>query len=220
MDTIKVMIVDDHAIIREIIENILGDFDDISLVKKAENGKEGLDFLSQNHVDIILLDILMPGINGIKVLEEVKKMKSPPKVIMLTGCKDKTVALQVLNMGAEGYLSKEVDASHIIIAIKEVMSGNSYIFPPISKLIKDDMDHIKIEIEEATKIDRLTSREFEVMTLIAKGMSNIKISQTLSISDKTVKNHVSSILKKLEFQDRTQIAIYALNNNYDKYPKG
>lgn len=219
MDTIKVMIVDDHAIIREIIENILGDCDDISLVKKAENGKEGLDFLIHNHVDIILLDILMPGINGLKVLEEVKKMKSPPKVIMLTGCKDKTVALQALNMGAEGYLSKEVDTSHIILAIKEVMAGNSYIYPPISKLIKDDMDHIKREIEEATKIDRLTSREFEVMTLIAKGMSNIKISQTLSISDKTVKNHVSSILKKLEFQDRTQIAIYALNNNYDKYPK-
>ena len=166
-----------------------------------------------------LLDILMPGINGLKVLEEVKKMKSPPKVIMLTGCKDKTVALQALNMGAEGYLSKEVDTSHIILAIKEVMAGNSYIYPPISKLIKDDMDHIKREIEEATKIDRLTSREFEVMTLIAKGMSNIKISETLSISDKTVKNHVSSILKKLEFQDRTQIAIYALNNNYDKYPK-
>ncbi len=208
---IQVMIVDDHELIREIVSTILEAQPGMRVVYKARNGYDALSYLKDNQVDVVLLDILMPYMNGLEALKQIKLMKPKTKVIMLSASEDKTIILSSLNSGADGYLSKDVTSSKITDAITEVYKGNSYIYPPISQMISKDFDYVKTQIEENTKINKLTKRELEIMDLIARGMSNMKIAQTLEISDKTVKNHVSSILKKLSLNDRTQVAVFALS---------
>lgn len=208
---IQVMVVDDHELIREIVSSILETQPGMRVVYKARNGYDALNFLKDNKVDIILLDILMPYMNGLEALKQIKQMKYKTKVIMLSASEDKTIILSALNSGADGYLSKDVTSSKITEAVAEVYKGNSYIYPPVSQMITRDFDYVKNQIEENTKINKLTKREHEIMELIAQGMSNIQIAQNLEISDKTVKNHVSSILKKLNLNDRTQVAVFALS---------
>ena len=210
---INTIIVDNDSLIREIVEKILEDNNQIKLIFKAEDGYECLDYLEKNKVDIVLLDIGMPKMNGIEVLEKIKKSNSKAKVIMLTSCKDKEIVLKCLNIGAEGYLSKDIDSEGLVDAIIKVMDGEVITFPKVSDLIKEDMDYVKKQIEENSKSQRLTKRELQVMSLISKGMSNKSIASNLNISDKTVKNHVSSVLKKIDLNDRTQIAVYVLSNN-------
>lgn len=210
---INTIIVDNDSLIREVVEKILEDNNQIKLIFKAEDGYECLDYLEKNKVDIVLLDIGMPKINGIEVLEKIKKSNSKAKVIMLTSCKDKEIVLKCLNIGAEGYLSKAIDSEGLVDAIIKVMDGEVITFPKVSDLIKEDMDYVKKQIEENSKSQRLTKRELQVMSLISKGMSNKSIASNLNISDKTVKNHVSSVLKKIDLNDRTQIAVYVLSNN-------
>ena len=210
---INTIIVDNDSLIREVVEKILEDNNQIKLIFKAEDGYECLDYLEKNKVDIVLLDIGMPKINGIEVLEKIKKSNSKAKIIMLTSCKDKEIVLKCLNIGAEGYLSKDIDSEGLVDAIIKVMDGEVITFPKVSDLIKEDMDYVKKQIEENSKSQRLTKRELQVMSLISKGMSNKSIASNLNISDKTVKNHVSSVLKKIDLNDRTQIAVYVLSNN-------
>ena len=210
---INTIIVDNDSLIREIVEKILEDNNQIKLIFKAEDGYECLDYLEKNKVDIVLLDIGMPKMNGIEVLEKIKKSNSKAKVIMLTSCKDKEIVLKCLNIGAEGYLSKAIDSEGLVDAIIKVMDGEVITFPKVSDLIKEDMDYVKKKIEENSKSQRLTKRELQLMSLISKGMSNKSIASNLNISDKTVKNHVSSVLKKIDLNDRTQIAVYVLSNN-------
>ena len=210
---INTIIVDNDSLIREVVEKILDDNNQIKLIFKAEDGYECLDYLEKNKVDIVLLDIGMPKMNGIEVLEKIKKSNSKAKVIMLTSCKDKEIVLKCLNIGAEGYLSKAIDSEGLVDAIIKVMDGEVITFPKVSDLIKEDMDYVKKQIEENSKSQRLTKRELQVMSLISKGMSNKSIASNLNISDKTVKNHVSSVLKKIDLNDRTQIAVYVLSNN-------
>ncbi len=210
---INTIIVDNDSLIREVVEKILEDNNQIKLIFKAEDGYECLDYLEKNKVDIVLLDIGMPKMNGIEVLEKIKKSNSKAKVIMLTSCKDKEIVLKCLNIGAEGYLSKAIDSEGLVDAIIKVMDGEVITFPKVSDLIKEDMDYVKKQIEENSKSQRLTKRELQVMSLISKGMSNKSIASNLNISDKTVKNHVSSVLKKIDLNDRTQIAVYVLSNN-------
>lgn len=210
---INTIIVDNDSLIREVVEKILEDNNQIKLIFKAEDGYECLDYLEKNKVDIVLLDIGMPKMNGIEVLEKIKKSNSKAKIIMLTSCKDKEIVLKCLNIGAEGYLSKAIDSEGLVDAIIKVMDGEVITFPKVSDLIKEDMDYVKKQIEENSKSQRLTKRELQVMSLISKGMSNKSIASNLNISDKTVKNHVSSVLKKIDLNDRTQIAVYVLSNN-------
>ena len=169
---INTIIVDNDSLIREIVEKILEDNNQIKLIFKAEDGYECLDYLEKNKVDIVLLDIGMPKMNGIEVLEKIKKSNSKAKVIMLTSCKDKEIVLKCLNIGAEGYLSKAIDSEGLVDAIIKVMDGEVITFPKVSDLIKEDMDYVKKQIEENSKSQRLTKRELQVMSLISKGMSN------------------------------------------------
>jgi len=210
---IKTIVVDNDALIRDIVQKILEDNSQIELIHKAEDGFDALEYLEINKVDLILLDIGMPKINGIEVLQKIKNLYPHIKVIMLTSCKDKEIVLKCLNLGADGYLSKDVDCEGIIDAILRVYDGEMVTFPKVSDLIIEDMDYVRKQIEENTKSQKLTKRELQVMSLISKGMSNKAIAKHLEISDKTVKNHVSSILRKLSLNDRTQIAVYTLSNN-------
>ena len=211
-DAIKVMIVDDHELIREGISKILDMENDIDKVFKAKSGIEALEDLKDVKPDVILLDINMNELNGIETLKKIKSSGSKTKIIMLTVYDDVEYISQSVNLGANGYVLKDSDSDTLIKTIKIVNEGGSYIQPTLATQLIKHMTNEKKNTNDKKSLELLTRRELIVMKEISSGLNNKSISKKLNISEKTVKNHVSSILKKLELQDRTQVAIYAIKN--------
>mgnify|MGYP000921834673 CR=1 FL=1 len=212
---ITIFLVDDHELIREGIKQLLELEDDIEVVGQAGDGEEAIEKISKYRPDVVLLDINMPQINGIDVLRRLKDLGANSKIIMLTIHKDREYLLEAMKVGADGYVLKDTDAEGLLRAIRTVESGETYIQPSIASLLVENINDVESN-ENAMKTDSLTKREYEVLTLIAEGLSNKDIANKLYISEKTVKNHVSSILKKLEVNDRIQAAIFAFKNNIKK----
>jgi len=191
--------------------------DDISVIAQAGNGKEAIEKTLQYNPDILLLDINMPQVNGIDVLRRLKDMGVNTKIIMLTIHDDKEYIFETIKIGADGYLVKDSDADTLVKAIREVKSGRTYIQPSVAKMVAEGLNTNDEEVtSRLKKIESLTKREYEVLTLIAEGLNNKDIADKLFISEKTVKNHVSSIFKKLGVNDRIQAAIFAYKNNIKK----
>ncbi|EFM39080.1 response regulator receiver domain protein [[Eubacterium] yurii subsp. margaretiae ATCC 43715] len=211
-DAIKVMIVDDHELIREGISKILDMENDIDIIFKAKSGIEALEALKDVKPDVILLDINMSELNGIDTLKKIKASGSKTKIIMLTVYDDVEYISQSVNLGANGYVLKDSDSDTLIKTIKIVNEGGSYIQPTLATQLIKHMTNEKKNTNDKKLLELLTRRELIVMKEISSGLNNKSISKKLNISEKTVKNHVSSILKKLELQDRTQVAIYAIKN--------
>lgn len=213
--TIKVMLVDDHELIREGIKQIIELESDIDVIAQVGDGGEAVNLAREYKPDIILLDINMPEMNGIEVLKRLRDLGIESKVIMLTIHSDREYILETMKIGAEGYVLKDSDAEGLVRAIRDVNAGKTYIQPSIASLLIEN--GIKDELnEDLEKINSLTKREYEVLTLIAEGLSNKDIADRLFISEKTVKNHVSSIFKKIGVNDRIQAAIFAFKNNIKK----
>jgi two-component system response regulator DegU len=214
---ITVMIADDHILMREGIKQLLELEDDIDVIIQAGDGEEAVEMALEYNPDVILLDINMPKRNGIEVLRKLKDLGVNSKVIMLTIHEDKEYLFETMKIGASGYVLKDSDADSLIKAIRDVNKGNTYIQPSIASLLIDgiNLDDKKVN-KDMLKIESLTKREYEVLTLIAEGLNNRDIANKLYISEKTVKNHVSSIFKKIEVNDRIQAAIFAFKNNIKK----
>lgn len=211
---ITVLIVDDHALMREGLKKILELDDDIDVIGQAGDGEESIEKIVELNPDVVLLDINMPKVNGIEVLRRVKDLGIDCKIIMLTIHDDREYLQETIKIGANGYVLKDSDADSLIKAIKDVVKGKTYIQPSIATLLVEEM---KEEDDEVTKkINSLTKREYEVLTVIAEGLNNREIAERLFISEKTVKNHVSNIFRKLEVNDRIQAAIFAYKNNIKK----
>lgn len=209
----KVMLVDDHALIREGIKQLLEFDGSIDVIEQASDGAECLEKLQHVQPDILLLDINMPNVNGIEVLEEIKKKNIPVKVLMLTVHSEAEYLVQAVDIGANGYILKDSGSEELKKAIQSVMDGDSYIQPSLipslnSRLVNRDIDK--------EKIAALTKREMEILTQIAGGMFNNEIAMNLNISERTVKNHISNIFKKIDVSDRTQAAVFAIRNNIVK----
>lgn len=209
----KVMLVDDHALIREGIKQLLEFDGSIDVIEQASDGAECLEKLQHVQPDILLLDINMPNVNGIEVLEEIKKKNIPVKVLMLTVHSEAEYLVQAVDIGANGYILKDSRSEELKKAIQSVMDGDSYIQPSLipslnSRLVNRDIDK--------EKIAALTKREMEILTQIAGGMFNKEIAMNLNISERTVKNHISNIFKKIDVSDRTQAAVFAIRNNIVK----
>lgn len=209
----KVMLVDDHALIREGIKQLLEFDGSIDVIEQASDGAECLEKLQHVQPDILLLDINMPNVNGIEVLEEIKKKNIPVKVLMLTVHSEAEYLVQAVDIGANGYILKDSGSEELKKAIQSVMEGDSYIQPSLipslnSRLVNRDIDK--------EKIAALTKREMEILTQIAGGMFNKEIAMNLNISERTVKNHNSNIFKKIDVSDRTQAAVFAIRNNIVK----
>ena len=204
----KVMLVDDHALIREGIKQLLEFDGSIDVIEQASDGAECLEKLQH-----VLPDINMPNVNGIEVLEEIKKKNIPVKVLMLTVHSEVEYLVQAVDIGANGYILKDSGSEELKKAIQSVMEGDSYIQPSLipslnSRLVNRDIDK--------EKIAALTKREMEILTQIAGGMFNKEIAMNLNISERTVKNHISNIFKKIDVSDRTQAAVFAIRNNIVK----
>lgn len=214
--TIKVMIADDHALIREGIKQILELENDISVIGQASNGEEAFEMATELNPEVILLDINMPKLNGIETLRKFKDMGIKSKVIILTIHEDKEYILKTLKLGANGYILKDSSADILIEGIRAVYKGEKYIQPSVAELVNESSSYDDYCNASLVKINSLTKREYEVLILIAEGLNNKDIAERLYISEKTVKNHVSNIFKKLNLNDRVQAAIFAYKNDIKK----
>lgn len=212
---ITVMIADDHLLMSEGIKQILELETDIDVIAQAGDGEEAIEKAVKYNPDVILLDINMPKMNGIDVLRRLKDLGVKSNVIMLTIHEDREYLRETIKIGADGYVLKDSDADSLIKAIRDVNNGKTYIQPSIASLLVNDIGRVE-ENSDFQRIESLTKREYEVLILIAEGLNNKDIADKLYISEKTVKNHVSSIFKKLDVNDRIQAAIFAFKNNIKK----
>lgn len=209
MNKIRTLIADDHNMVREGLRQLIELEDDIVVVSQAKDGFDAIEKIKLHKPDVVLLDINMPIMNGLDVLKELKTQKIDTNIIMLTLHNDVEYLHKAVEIGVKGYVLKDSEADVLIKAIRDVYKGESYIQPNMAaKLFKKLNDHS--ETLEAT--EKLTKREIEVLKLITEGMLNKEIAHKLSISEKTVKNHISNIFKKIEVSDRTQAAVYAIKN--------
>ncbi|MBS4537207.1 response regulator transcription factor [Clostridium sp. D2Q-11] len=213
-NNISIMIADDHSLMRQGLKKILELEEGLQVIAEAADGEEAILKAIEKRPNVILLDINMPTVNGIEALRRLKDVGSESKIIILTIHDDREYLFQTVNMGADGYVLKDSDSDTLIKAIKDVNQGKTYIQPSLATLlVKEYGNNVP---EEKSKKDSLTRREYEVITLIAEGLNNREIAEKLFISEKTVKNHVSNIFKKIEVNDRIQAAIFAYKNNIKK----
>lgn len=207
---INVMIADDHSMVREGIKALLELDGDIKVIEEAVDGNDCLDKLKKTKPDVLLLDINMPNLNGIEVLKNIRSHKMNVKVLVLTVHNEVEYLMKAIDIGVEGYILKDSESSELKNAIYEICKGESYIQPSLIPLLNAK----RIEkSEDSDKIHELTKRELEVLTLLAVGMYNKEIAEKLNISERTVKNHISNLFKKLGVTDRTQAAVFAIRNN-------
>lgn len=208
MEKIKILIADDHSLVREGLKQILELESDMQIVGQAGDGEEAIMLLQQTKPDIVILDINMPKMNGIQTLRRMKDMDYTTKIIMLTFHEEEEYIRETLNLGANGYVLKDAESESLTKAIREVYNGGTSTPTHImNSNFEEQFLHGKTNSEKEKR--KLTKREYEVLTLIAEGISNKEIASRLFISEKTVKNHVSSVFKKIGVSDRTQAAIYA-----------
>ena len=218
----KIIIVDDHQLFREGVKRILDFEDTFEVVAEGDDGTDVINLYSNNSPDVVLMDINMPGKNGVEATADLVAAYPDAKVIMLSIHDDESYVTHALKSGALGYMLKEMDADEIVEAIKVVANGGSYLHPKVTKNLVAEFRRLSEHENKGnfhqTEIRRpfhlLTKRECEVLQLLTDGQSNRSIGETLYISEKTVKNHVSSILQKMNVNDRTQAVVTAIKNGW------
>ncbi len=203
---IKIIIADDHKMVREGIKQLLELDGEIEVIGEADNGNECIELINKLKPNVTLLDINMPDKNGLEVLEEVKAVNKKEKIILLTIHNEIEYLIKAKEIGIDGYVLKDSDSTILKKAIFTVYKGGTYIEPELFNKLKE-----KLSISYSEEIKScLTKREMEVLKLIAAGLYNKEIAYKLKISEKTVKNHISSIFRKISVSDRTQAAVYAI----------
>lgn len=208
--SINVMLADDHVLMREGIRQLLEFDGSIEVIGEANDGLECLNKLPEINPQVLLLDINMPKKNGIEVLKVIREKNIDVKVLVLTVHDEIEYLLEAIEIGVDGYIMKDSESTELKKAINIIINGETYIQPKLipalnSKLITRD--------EDKFKIDSLTTRELEVLIQVANGMFNKEIALSLNISERTVKNHISNIFKKINVSDRTQAAVFAIKND-------
>jgi DNA-binding NarL/FixJ family response regulator len=210
---IKLMLVDDHAVLRDGLKNILDMESDIEVIAEAVNGNDAIAKAKETMPDVILMDINIPERNGIEATSVIKKLYPSIKILILTMFDHDEYFMSAIREGADGYLLKDAPSQHVVDAIRSVANGQSVIHPSMTKKFLGFMHPQVAEVEEEKPADSLlTEREKEVLLCLVRGMNNKEIAQALFISDKTVKIHVSNIFKKLGVKSRSQVVIYAVQN--------
>jgi NarL family two-component system response regulator LiaR len=205
---VKVLIVDDHEVVRQGLRFMLSREPDFEVVGEAADGRAALDEIRRCAPDVVLLDLVMPGLDGLGVLHALSGEARRPAVIVLTSYADENKAMQAMRAGALSYLPKTTLGDRVTEAVRAAATGGSVLAPVVAAaLVNRWREH-----ERNGPIERLTARERDVLVELSRGRSNREIARSLSLGEQTVKSHVSSILMKLELQDRTQAAIVGLQH--------
>ncbi|HVU69408.1 MAG TPA: response regulator transcription factor [Ktedonobacteraceae bacterium] len=202
---IRIVIVDDHAVVREGLRFLLEQQEDMQVVGEGENGKQAIQLVADLLPDILLLDLLMPELDGVTAVREIKRLAPTTRIIVLTSYFEDDQIFNVIKAGALSYLLKDMRPRELIAALHAAARGESVLHPTVASRVLREM-----QSQQQSPLNELTPRELDVLTRIARGRSNHEIAQELTIGEQTVKTHVSNILSKLHLADRTQAAIYAL----------
>lgn len=208
MQAIRVLLVDDHAVVRQGVRFFLATQPDIVVVGEAENGQAALALVAEQQPDVVLMDLKMDLLDGIAATQQIKSRYPEVEVIVLTSFVEHAQVAAVIKAGATGYLLKDVQPAELAMAIRAAQRGEVHLHPQAARLLMQALG----PQGQAPTVEPLTEREIEVLNALARGASNKQIADTLIVSEKTVKAHVSNILSKLGLQSRTQAVLYALRH--------
>ncbi|MFN8484630.1 MAG: response regulator transcription factor [Anaerolineae bacterium] len=201
----SVVIVDDHAVVRQGIRAYLATQPDIEVVAEAASGEEAVQVVADAVPDVVLMDLIMPGMDGVEATRQITRISPRTQVIVLTSFHDDVHIFPALKAGAQSYLLKDIGPAQLVEAIRVAARGEAVLHPQVAARLAQELRGGRAD----NTLTELTPREHEILRLIAEGLSNAEIAERLVISEKTVKGHVSNILSKLHVADRTQAAIYA-----------
>lgn len=208
---IEVLIADDHAIVRRGLRTLIAGEADMDVAGEAMDGFEVVSRARDLNPDVILLDLVMPGQSGLEAITQIKSDNPDARVLVLTSFGDNERVFSAIRAGASGYLLKDASPEQLLQAIHDVYNGESHLHPTIAlKMLRELDNPVTVAANRPLTEDPLTDREVEVLRLVAQGLSNQEIAKTLTISERTVGNHIGSILRKLHLANRTQAALYAL----------
>ena len=210
-DSIKVLIVDDHQVVRQGLQTFLELLEDIQVVGEAGNGDRAVEMAVRLAPDVILMDLVMPGMDGMAATRRIKSLCPDVRIIALTSFTDDDKIFPAIQAGASSYLLKDVTPDDLADAIRAVYRGEARLHPEVLRKLVEQVAH-QAPVGPPNSEPTLTERERQVIQLVAQGKSNREIAETLTISEKTAKAHISNILGKLGLEDRTQMAIYAIKN--------
>lgn len=209
---IRLLLVDDHAIVREGLRTLLGEVPDLALVGEAADGPAAITMAAAVKPDVILLDLMLPGMNGIEVTRRILAQQPACRIIVLTSFADDQNVLAAMQAGAAGYLLKDVLQADLVKAIHQAARGEPALHPEAQRKLVEHLARPRARQGAEANLEQLTERERDVLGLIARGFSNRQIADELHITEGTVKGHVSNVLSKLQLQDRTQAALYAVRH--------
>lgn len=210
MAKIRVLVADDHAIVREGVRMILARENDIEVVGEAGDGQQALEQVGKLRPQVVIMDISMPAMGGIEATQRIRAQYADVQVLALTMHEDETYVFQLLRAGAAGYVLKRAAAQDLVQAVRAAARGEAFLYPSVARKVVEDYLRRVEAGEERERYDGLTSREKEILTLIAQGLSNQQIAGQLYISIKTVQTHRAHILEKLGLHDRTELVRYAI----------
>ncbi|MFB3165795.1 response regulator transcription factor [Neobacillus sp. 179-C4.2 HS] len=207
---IRILITDDHHVVRRGLAFFLKTQKDIEIIGEAGNGREAVELTRTLKPDLVLMDLVMPEMDGIQATKIIKSEMPEIKIMMLTSFSDQDHVIPALEAGASGYQLKDIEPDELIACIRKIMSGENQLHPKATSHLLANLSNK--ENKERNLLEQLTKRELDVLKEIARGKSNKEIASTLFITEKTVKTHVSNLLAKLEVADRTQAALFAVKN--------
>jgi DNA-binding NarL/FixJ family response regulator len=212
---IRVLIVDDHGVVRRGLRGFLDLLDDIEVVGEAENGRQAVDAAARVNPDVVLMDLLMPELDGIGAIAAIKSAQPEIEIVALTSFIEEEKVTTALEAGATGYLLKDAEAEEVAAAVRAAHNGEVHLDPAVTRLLAQ---RLRARKQAPEPVEPLTERELEVLGLLGKGSSNKDIAAMLTITERTARTHVSNILGKLGLSSRTQAALYAVERGL--VPKG
>jgi len=206
---IRVLLADDHAVLRDGLRALLGFAGDIEVVGEAEDGAQALEEAQRLHPDVVIMDIAMPGMDGVTATREILARVPACKILVLTQHDNREYVLPIIRAGAGGYMLKKAAGADLVSAIRSVHSGGAFLHPSVARAV---LDGYVGHAEGHASIDRLTDREVQVLTLVAEGRSNHEIAESLVLSTKTVMGHRANLMQKLGLHSRTDLVKFAIRH--------
>lgn len=211
MSVIRVLLAEDHTIVRKGLRALLDDEAGIEVIGEAQDGREAVRMVAQLHPDVVLMDISMPGLNGLEATRQIKTQFPDARVLVLTRHTNKEYVYQILRAGASGYTVKQAAPAELVLAIQAVYRGDTFLSPSVSGQVIDEyIQRAESIVSSQDSYDRLTSREREVLQLVAEGLTSPEIAELLHVSVKTVGHHRTNLMKKLDLHSAAELTQYAI----------